>query len=139
MDRSIFDEVACELPLLTADGFAFEGSPFFGAKRQDFLHSDRILHEFSLLRDSLQSLQKSQRFSEWQRKNCVPERLVDYFEFRLGQSVSPGSIIAAAVSLGFTMGVHDGQTVYFNFSAEAIESGLAELRSREQIEKVKLS
>ncbi|RZA26085.1 MAG: hypothetical protein EOP10_04775 [Proteobacteria bacterium] len=136
MSRPIFDEVVKELPLLTADGFLDETSPGFLEKRSHFLSDERYTREIALLRDHLCQLPKSQRFSDYQRANCCPDNLVPYFTWRVGEAVTPGSIIAAALSLGFTMGKRDTHKVYFNFSAETIETGLAEHRTLEQIKKV---
>lgn len=136
MNRKIFEDVVKELPELTADGFLNPDSAEFHAQRKDFLQSPRYPEEVARVREFLAQIPKSERFSDWQRENCDPTRLLAYFRWKTGDKVSPGSIIAAAVSLGFTMGVRETHQVYFNFSAPLIESGLAELRSYEQIHKV---
>lgn len=137
MNRQIFEDVVKELPQLTAEGLVESDSPDFALKRQAFLGEIHYQEEVSRVRDVLSEMPKSERFSDWQRENCDPARLVGYFEWKTGQKVSIGSIIAAAVSLGFTMGVREkSHHVYFNFSAPLMESGLAELRTQEQIRQV---
>lgn len=133
MNRENIDEVVRELPLLTAEGFIDETTPGFLEKRSQFLSDPRYAHEIEILRVHLETIPKSQRFAEWQRVHCDPEALLEYFEWRVGQKVSQGSIIAAALSLGFTMGKSGTHKVYFNFSAETIETGLAEFRTNQQI------
>ncbi len=136
MNRAMFESLLDELPRLTAKGFLAEDEKDFLRERREFLGDDRYVVEVALVRQVLREIPKSDRFSIWQREHCQPEHLLPYFRWRTGLDIEAGSIIAAAVSLGFTMGVRDSKAVYFNFSGDSIESELSEFRTYEQTQKV---
>ncbi len=136
MDRTTFQEVIEKVPLLAAEGLMKQGDPEIAAKRQEFLTDSVYLRETADAVTFLSHIGKSDRFSQWQRENCSPESLKALIEWHIGHPIAFGSIIAAALQLGFTMGVQDNNKVYFNLLARQIETELAQLRTQQQICKV---
>ncbi|MBC7659998.1 MAG: hypothetical protein H7249_09845 [Chitinophagaceae bacterium] len=136
MDRKTFNEVVHKVPHLAADGLLVIGEPEYLMKRREFVTNAMYLQETIDAVHFLQGIGKSTRFSEWQRAHCTPEGLKALVEWHVGHEVSNGAIVAAALYLGFTMGVQDGTKVYFNFLAPQVETEFAQLRTLEQIRQV---
>jgi len=138
MNHATFIEVIERVPLLAAEGLMVPGDPENERKRHEFLNSPERLQETIDAAQFMATIGKSERFSEWQRKNCCPESLQGLIEWHVGRPISRGSIIAAALHLGFTMGVQGNSKVYFNLLAPQIETELAHLRTHQQISEAAL-
>ena len=136
MNRKTFNEVVHKVPHLAAEGLLVVNEPRYLTKRRDFVNNASYLQETIDAVNFLQNIGKSSRFSQWQRTHCTPQSIQELVEWHVGHPVSPGAIIAAALHLGFTMGVQDGTKVYFNFLARQIETEMAQLRTLQQIKKV---
>ncbi|MBC7530430.1 MAG: hypothetical protein H7318_02565 [Oligoflexus sp.] len=136
MNRMTFNEVVHKIPHLAAEGLLIVNEPKYLSKRHEFVNNALYLQETIDAVNFLQKIGKSSRFSQWQRSNCTPEILQPLLEWHIGRPIAPGAIIAAALHLGFTMGVQDGTKVYFNFLARQIETELAQLRTLQQIRRV---
>lgn len=136
MIRKTFNEVVSKVPHLSAEGLLVANDPEFAHKRHDFVSSAVYLQQTNDALEFLKGLGKSSRFSQWQRVNCTPENILALVEWNAGRPVSPGAVIVAALSLGFTMGVQDGTKVYFNFLARQLETEMAQHRQLQQIRRV---
>ncbi|RYZ56868.1 MAG: hypothetical protein EOP07_11505 [Proteobacteria bacterium] len=136
MNRMTFNEVVHRVPNLAAEGLLVVNESKYTAKRHEFVTNALHLQEAIDASNFLSKIGKSSRFSQWQRNNCSPENLKPLLEWHIGRPLSSGSIIVAALHLGFTMGVTDGTQVYFNFFAPQIETELAQLRTLQQIKRV---
>jgi hypothetical protein len=115
MNRKIFETIISRIPHLTADGLMDISKPEFAQKRRDFVRSAKHLNQAIAAARYLQGIGKSSRFSRWQRTNCTHSALKDLISWSAGEEISEGAFIAAALHLGFTMGVQDGTMAYFNF------------------------
>ncbi|HYX32528.1 MAG: hypothetical protein M3Q07_07355 [Pseudobdellovibrionaceae bacterium] len=136
MMRKEFNEVVQKVPHLTADGVTSPLAADFFLKRQDFLNNALYLQQANDAVDFLRVIGKSTRFSQWQKNNCVPERISSLIEWNSGRPVSPGAVIVAALSEGFTMGGASTGSVYFNFLPRQIETEMMNLRRRQLIKQV---
>lgn len=136
MNRMTFNEVVQKVAYLAAEGLLIVNEPNYLSKRHEFLNNPLYLQQSIDAANFLQKIGKSWRFSQWQRTNCTPEALQPLLEWHIGRPIAPGAIIAAALHLGFTMGVQDGTRVYFNCLARQIETELAQLRTLQQIRRV---
>ncbi len=133
MNRKIFEQIISKIPHLTADGLMDISDPSFPLKRRDFVRSAVHLTQTVAATQFLKDIGKSGRFSRWQRTNCSARNLKGLIEWSVGQPVSEGAIIVAAISLGFTMGVQDGTLAYFNFLVPQMEFELARFANIQQI------
>jgi len=133
MNRKIFEQIIAKIPHLTADGLMDISDASFQLKRRDFVRSTAPLGQTIAAIEFLSSIGKSGRFSRWQRTNCTPSNLKDLIEWAVGQKVSEGAIIVAAIYLGFTMGVQDGTKTYFNFLVPQMEFELARFANVQQV------
>jgi hypothetical protein len=129
MMRKEFNEVVQKVPQLTADGITSPMAADFNSKRQDFVNNALYLQQCNDAVEFLRGIGKSTRFSQWQKNNCLPERIG-------ARPVSPGAVIIAALSEGFTMGGASSGSVYFNFLPRQIETELMNLRRRQLIKQV---
>ncbi len=136
MNRRIFEQIISKIPHLTAEGLMDISDPSFAMKRREFVRSTRPLGQTIAVRSFLSQVGKSGRFSRWQRVNCTPKNLKEMIEWAVGQEVSEGAIIVAAISLGFTMGVQDGTHSYFNFLVPQMEFELARFANVQQVRMV---
>lgn len=121
MNRHVFEMIIARIPHLTADGLMDISRPDFAAKRRDFVRSARHLNQAIAATHYLATIGKSSRFSRWQRTNCTHKVLKDLMEWSTGEEISEGAFIAAALHLGFTMGVQDGTVAYFNLLVPQME------------------
>ncbi|RYZ83173.1 MAG: hypothetical protein EOP04_20495 [Proteobacteria bacterium] len=136
MNRKIFEQIISKIPHLTSEGLMDISDPTFAQKRRDFVRSTLPLGQTIAAIGFLSQIGKSGRFSRWQRTNCTPTNLQDLIEWAVGQKVSEGAIIVAAISLGFTMGVQDGTKAYFNFLVPQMEFELARFANVQQVRMV---
>lgn len=136
MMRKEFNEVVQKVPHLTAEGIASPLAADFISKRQDFVNNALYLQQANDAVEFLRGIGKSTRFSQWQKNNCLPERIGALIEWNSGRPVSPGAVIVAALSEGFTMGGASSGSVYFNFLPRQIETELMNLRRRQLIKQV---
>jgi hypothetical protein len=136
MMRKEFNKVVQKVPRLTADGISFPLAVDFNSKRQDFLNNALYLQQANDAVEFLRSIGKSTRFSQWQKSNCLPERIGALIEWNSGRPVSPGAVIVAALHEGFTMGGAANGSVYFNFLPRQIETEFMNLRRRQLIKQV---
>ncbi len=136
MNGMTFSEVVRQIPRLAAEGLLELNEAKSHSKHYEFLNNDLYLRATNDAVNFLAKVGKSSRFSQWQRTNCTPEVLQPLLEWHIGRPIAPGAIIAAALQLGFTMGVQKGSKPYFNFLARQIESELAQLRTLQQIRRV---
>lgn len=136
MIRKDFNEVVQKVPHLVAEGLLSQGSPKFEQKRQEFLNNGIYLQQANDAVSYLQGIGRSTRFSQWQRLNCSPQRILSLVEWHAGRSVSPGAVIVGALHLGFTMGVDEENHVYFNFLSRQIETELLQHRKRQLVRQV---
>jgi hypothetical protein len=136
MMRKEFNEVVQKVPNLTADGVTSPLAADFISKRQDFVNNALYLQQANDAVEFLRGIGKSTRFSQWQKNNCLPERIGALIEWNSGRPVSPGAVIVAALHEGFTMGGASSGSVYFNFLPRQIETELMNLRRRQLIKQV---
>lgn len=136
MNRKTFNEVVHKVPHLAAEGLLVLNEPHYLGKRREFVNNAHYLEETIDAMRYIEKLARSSRFSQWQRTHATPEAIQELVEWHTGHKVSSGAVIAAALHLGFTMGVQDGTKVYFNFLARQLETEIAQLRTLQQIRKV---
>ncbi len=136
MIRKDFNEVVQKIPHLVAEGLLSPEDPLFEQKRHDFLNNGLYLQQANDALSYLKEIGRSTRFSQWQRLNCSPQRIQALVEWHAGRNVSPGAVIVGALHLGFTMGVHEENRVYFNFLSRQIETELLQLRKRQLVRQV---
>ena len=136
VERLLVGAEGVEHAHLTADGVISPVQDDFPTKRQDFLNNAVYLQQVNDAVDFLRGIGKSTRFSQWQKTNCLPERIGTLIEWNSGRPVSPGAVIVAALSTGFTMGGASSGSVYFNFLPRQIETELMNLRRRQLIKQV---
>lgn len=134
MNRQTFEHIISRIPHLTADGLTDISRPDFAAKRRDFIRSAKHLNQAIASARYLSSIAKSSRFSRWQRTHCTHDVVKELVEWSTGEQVSQGAFIAAALHLGFSMGVQDGTHAYFNFLMPQMEF---ELDRMEQVRALK--
>lgn len=136
MNRKIFETIISRIPHLTADGLMDISKPEFALKRRDFVRSARHLNDAIAASRYLQNIGKSSRFSRWQRSNCTHAGLKEMIEWSVGQEISQGAFIAAALHNGFTMGVQDGTVAYFNFLVPQMEFELNRFKQVRDLRRV---
>lgn len=136
MNRKTFETIISRIPHLTADGLMDISKPEFAIKRRDFVRSAKHLNQAIAAARYLQSIGKSSRFSRWQRTNCNHQTLRELIQWSAGEEISEGAFIAAALHLGFTMGVQDGTVAYFNFLVPQMEFELEQFNKVSELRKV---
>lgn len=136
MMRKEFNDVVQKVPQLTAEGMSSPAAADFFLKRQDFVNNALYLQQVNDAVEFLRGIGKSTRFTQWQKNNCLPERINSLIEWNSGRPVSQGAVIVAALSVGFTMGGASSGSVYFNFLPRQIETELMNLRRRQLIKQV---
>jgi hypothetical protein len=136
MMQTAFHQLIQKFPHLTADGLDDPKSEGFINRRQEFLSNPTHLQDIAQAQDFLRSIGKSTRFSQWQKNHCRTEVIQQLREDRLGHSISPGGVIAGALSLGFTMVSEQDGLVYFNFLPRQIETEMQQLKRRQLISRL---
>ncbi len=134
--RKDFNQLVQKFPQLTADGLSSPQDDDFAQKRHDFVNNGSYLQQVNDAIHFLNSIGKSSRFSQWQKSNCLPERIRALVEWECGRPISVGAVIVAALFQGFTMGGQSSGVVYFNFLPRQIETELMNLRRRMLIKQV---
>lgn len=138
MNRRSFETIISRIPHLTADGLMDISKPDFAAKRRDFVRSAKHLNQAIAATRYLSTIGKSSRFSRWQRSNCTHDSLKELLQWSAGEEISQGAFIAAALHLGFTMGVQDGTIAYFNFLVPQMEFELDRMKQVSALRRLKV-
>lgn len=135
MKKADFERIVTSYKGLTADGFEEPSGELYEMRRRDFLNSAIYLQHCLDAERVLRKFQPTTLMTKWQYAHSTPENLIPLIEWYCGRSNSLGSIIVAALQLGFALSTNTDGKVCMNIFALQLEGELRDFKVRQLIQR----